>query len=172
MVSLTNLTSMQMKTILIGLGNPILGDDGVGWKVIEYIQQHCSLPTSVEIDCLALGGISLMERMVGYDQAVLVDAIVTRQQPLGSIMCFDIDDLPSQAAGHMASTHDTTLPIALQVGRSMGVKLPERISIVAIESQNVYDFSEELTPPVSAAVPGAVQMVLNLLADSSPRVSQ
>lgn len=164
MVSPTNMTGVQMKTILIGLGNPILGDDGVGWKVIEYLQQYCSLPTSVEVDCLALGGISLMERMVGYDRAVLVDAIVTQQQPLGSIMCCDINDLPNQAAGHMASTHDTTLPVALQVGRSMGAKLPEQISIVAIESQDVYDFSEELTPPVSAAVSGAAQMVLNILA--------
>ena len=157
---------MRTKTILIGLGNPILGDDGVGWKVVEYIQQHCSLPASVDIDCLALGGISLMERMIGYDRAVLVDAIVTRQRPTGSILYLDIDDLPNQAGGHLTSAHDTSLQVALRLGRSMEIKLPKRITIVAVESQNVYEFSEELTLPVKTAVPEAAKIVLKILAES------
>jgi hydrogenase maturation protease len=154
---------MQKKIILIGLGNPILGDDGIGWKVVEYIQNHCSLPASVETDYLALGGISLMERLIGYDSAILVDAIVTGQYPIGSVLCFEIDELPDHAAGHLSSTHDTTLPLALQMGRSLGARLPDRITIVAVESQNVYDFSEDLTPAVNAAVPTAAEAVKNLL---------
>ena len=171
-ISLTTLSHMESKTILIGLGNPILGDDGVGWKVVEYIQQYCSLPTSVEIDCLALGGISLMERMIGYDRAILVDAIVTRQKPIGTVLQLEIDDLPDQAGGHLTSAHDTSLQIALQVGRSMGVKLPEQISFVLVESQNVYEFSEELTLPVKSAVPEAAKIVMNILVERSGEVDQ
>lgn len=158
---------MEPKTILIGLGNPILGDDGVGWKVVEYIQQNCSLPTFVEIDFLALGGISLMERLIGYDHAILVDAIITRQNPIGSVMMLDIKDLPDQAGGHLASAHDTSLQNALQLGRSLGASLPERITIVGVESQSVYDFSEELTRPVAEAVPEAAKIVVTILAGSS-----
>jgi hypothetical protein len=52
---------------------------------------------------------------------------------------------------------------AIEIGRSLGAALPERIDVVAIESPYVYDFSEELTPPVAAAVPQAVEIVMDLL---------
>jgi hydrogenase maturation protease len=163
---------METKTILIGLGNPILGDDGVGWRVVEHLQHSSSIPASVEVDYLALGGISLMERLIGYDLAILVDAIVTRQNPIGSVVCMDISDLPAQAGGHLASVHDTSLQNALQMGLALGARLPDRINIVAVESQNVYDFSEELSKPVEAAVPEAAKMVMKLLAEASIEVSQ
>lgn len=170
MVSLTNLIHMQTKIILIGLGNPILGDDGVGWKVVEYIKQHSSLP--IETDCLALGGISLMERLIGYDQAVLVDAIVTGKHTIGSVLSFELDEMPNYSAGHLTASHDTTLQIAIQMGRSMGFVLPKRITVVGVESQIVYDFSEELTPSIAAAVPGAAKKVLKILAAILKEINQ
>lgn len=163
---------MTKNIILIGLGNPILGDDGVGWKVIEYLQQHSSLPVNVETDCLALGGIGLMERLIGYEQAILVDAIVTNQQLIGSVLRLKVDDLPDRAVGHLGSAHDTTLPVALRLGRMMGANLPSSITIVAVESQNVYDFSEELTPQVAAAIPKAAKIVMDTLAESKIEACQ
>lgn len=156
---------------MIGLGNPILGDDGVGWVVARQILARADLPDQVEVDMLSLGGISLMERLIGYRRAILVDAIVTGQQPLGTVCTFSLEALPRRAAGHLSSAHDATLQDALEMGKSMGASLPEEITVVAIESQNVYEFSEELTPAVASAVPEAVQTVLNLL-KSSPRSAQ
>jgi hydrogenase maturation protease len=172
MISLTTPIFMNSKTIIIGLGNPILGDDGVGWKVVEYVQKDSNLPISVVVDFLALGGISLMERLIGYDRAILVDVIVTGKNPIGSVLRLEIDDLPVRAGGHLASAHDTSLQNALQMGRALGAKLPERITIVAVESQSVYDFSEELSAQVAAAVPEAAKIVVNVLAESSREVSQ
>ena len=65
--------------------------------------------------------------------------------------------------GHSASVHDASLITALKTAESIGADIPKRVDVVAIEAQNVYDFSEELTPPVAAAVPKAVQTVLDLL---------
>lgn len=157
------LEGLLVKILVIGLGNPILGDDGVGWRVAEALLNHPDLPPNVEIDFLAVGGITLMERLVGYERVILIDAIVTHQYPIGSVVCFDLKDLPYPDIGHMGSAHDTTLPKALQLGTQLGAILPNEISIIAVESQNVFDFSEELTPPVEAAVQKAVQMVLNLI---------
>jgi hydrogenase maturation protease len=114
------------------------------------------------VDFLALGGISLMERLIGYDQAVLIDAIVTNQHPIGTVYCFDITDLPARDLGHMGSPHDTTLMDALKLGQRMGIQLPDKINIIAVESQNVFDFCEELTPSVEAAIPEAVQLATHL----------
>ena len=137
------------KTLIVGLGNPLLGDDGVGWRVAEEVERRLpkSVQTSevsgpVEIDCLSLGGLSLMERMIGYDRVILIDSIETGQRPTGSVRRFALDELPDPTAGHSASAHDTSLLTALQMGRAMGVALPDRVIVVAIESPHVYDFSE------------------------------
>ena len=151
-----------MKTLVIGLGNPILGDDGVGWRVAERVQQQIRDP-SIEVDFHAGGGLSLMERLVGYDAAVFIDAINLGLGATGSVYRFALDEVPNPNAGHLASSHETSLQTALEVGRTMGAALPGRVTVVAIESPNVYDFSEELTPPVAAAVPRAVQMVMEEL---------
>jgi len=54
-----------MKTLIIGLGNPMLGDDGVGWRVAEKVCRELPADESVIVDCLSLGGISLMEHLIG-----------------------------------------------------------------------------------------------------------
>lgn len=162
-----------MKTLVVGLGNPILGDDGIGWKVAEEvgrtIKAGSSLTSSsskgpgdsVEVDCLSVGGLSLMERLVGYDQAILVDALAL-DGPSGSVHTFSLDDLPDHA-GHAASAHDTSLQNALRLGRSMGAHLPDRVTVVGVAAQPVFDFGEELSPSVEAAVSTAARTVLDLL---------
>ena len=168
----TSASFLMMKTLVIGLGNPILGDDGVGWKVAEEVKAHLPSPlaplplgegNSVDVDCLSLGGLSLMERMLGYGWVVLVDSMETGQGPVGSVRTFPLASLPDPMAGHSASAHDTSLLTALKTAESIGADIPKRVDVVAVEAQNVYDFSEELSPPVAAAVPKAVQAVLNLL---------
>jgi hydrogenase maturation protease len=154
-----------MKTLVIGLGNPILGDDGVGWRVVEEIARKTAKQREVEVDCASLGGLSLMERLTGCERVILVDSIFTGEKPIGTVSQFALSDIPDLMAGHSASAHDTSLHTALNVGRSMDIPLPrdEDVLIVAIEAENVYDFSETLSPPVAAAVPQAVGAVLHLI---------
>jgi hydrogenase maturation protease len=161
--------SAPPQTILIGLGNPILGDDGIGWHVALQVAAQLSerLAAQVSVEYLSLGGLSLMERLIGYRRAILIDAITTHGQPDGTVMRFSLEELPEYTASHLASAHDTSLQTALAVGRSMGAQLPEQITVVAVEAGQVYDFSEELTPAVAAAIPGAVQLVLDLLQSST-----
>jgi hydrogenase maturation protease len=156
-----------MKTLIIGLGNPILGDDGVGWVVAEAVAK--SLPPATtdddyEIDFVSLGGLSLMERLTGSDRVILIDAIFTGQKPVGTVSRISLNDIPDLTTGHSASVHDTSLRNALNVGRSMKIDLPDddNVTIIAIEAENVYDFSQELSPLVAGAVPQAVKAVLEL----------
>jgi hydrogenase maturation protease len=167
-----------VKTLIIGLGNPILGDDGVGWEVAEKVQEALSdpqaspLPASpsgaeagIEVDFASLGGLSLMERLAGAERVILIDSIFTGRKPIGTVSRFTLSDLPDLTAGHSASAHDTSLHNALNVGRNMHIDLPEdaNVFIIAIEAERVYDFSEELSPQVARAVPLAVKAALDLL---------
>ncbi len=172
------------KIIVIGLGNPILGDDGLGWHVLRMVQARLqrvdapepdpasaqtssifSDPTCVELDYLCLGGLALMERIIDYTHVIIIDAVNTQAQPSGTIASFPLQNLPRLAMGHLTSAHDTSLQNALQVGAMLGAKLPDKIQIVAIESQAVYDFSESLSEAVAAAIPKAAEMVIQQLMD-------
>jgi hydrogenase maturation protease len=154
-----------MKTLVIGLGNPILGDDGLGWAVVQEVARRTAADPEVEVDCLSLGGLSLMERLTGYEHVILVDSLYTGRTPAGTISQFSLLELPDLSAGHTASAHDTSLHNALNVGRSMNIPLPgdDAIQVVAVEAQAVFDFSEKLSSAVEAAVPQAAALVLELL---------
>lgn len=144
-------------TLVIGLGNPILGDDGVGWRVAHEVQTRLTDP-AVEIACLALGGVALMERMAGYRRVIIIDAMATGA-PLGSVLSVPLEEFPDPSSGHTASGHDTSLATALTMGRELGVPLPEEVWIVAVEVQRLYEFSVGLSPAVMAAVPAAASRV-------------
>lgn len=146
-------------TLVLGLGNPILSDDGVGWRVVEQAERAAAFD-GVEFDCVALGGLALMERLIGYRHAILVDAMQTDRGSAGQVHRLCLDDLPTM---HSGSVHDASLKIALELGRSLGAQLPEDVLIIGIEAAQVLDFGETLSPPVEAAVPVAVDMVLAAL---------
>ncbi len=156
-----------MKTIVIGLGNPILSDDGVGVKVAYAVEDRLGdkIPKNVTITEASVGGLRLMELLEGYDRAIIIDAIQTKNgHPAGSIFTMDLADLreisPTQ---HSASAHDTSLVTALDAGKEMGMKLPDDVIIFAVEVENILDFSEQPTPSVAAAIPKVTEMVLEIL---------
>lgn len=163
--------SFHLATIVVGLGNPILGDDGVGWhvakKVLEHIEHDPLEGQKIVVEFLSLGGLSLMENLIGFDRAIIIDAIDTGGLPLGSVRRIPLEELPDHSAGHITAVHDTSLQTALHIGRAMDAHLPEEIIVIGIESPNVYDFSEELSPSVAAAVPIAAQQVLEVLSQDS-----
>lgn len=79
---------------------------------------------------------------------------------------FQLNTLPELAAGHLFTAHDTSLRTALNVGRNMNIPLPDddNVQFIAIEAENVYNFSEELSPLIAAAVPQAADIVIKLIA--------
>ncbi|MBL8152600.1 MAG: hydrogenase maturation protease [Anaerolineae bacterium] len=156
--------TLSQPMLIVGLGNPLLGDDGVGWRVAEQVQHDISsVGCAVEVDCLAIGGLRLMERLTGYSQVILIDAMTTGLRPVGSVQVVSLTQLPDLCAGHLNSSHDTSLQTALRMGRALGIPLPDKIRIVGVEAERVFDFTEDLTPSVAAAVPLAAQMILTML---------
>lgn len=150
-----------MKTLILGLGNPLVGDDSVGLRIAAELAQHLADQPEIVVSEDYCGGLRLMERMVGYDRVILIDAMVTGLPP-GTLQWLTVQSFPTQ---HVASSHDTNLATALAIGRQAGACLPpdEHIWILGIEAQNVLTFSEQCTPSVAEAIPRAVQAVLEKL---------
>jgi hydrogenase maturation protease len=163
-----------VRTLVIGLGNPILTDDGVGVKVAYAVQD--ALATSrrndVTVAEASVGGLRLMEMMMGYDRVILIDALLHDAMP-GTVRRMTLEDLrtisPTQ---HSTCAHDTNLVTALNMGQQIGLPLPKEITIYAVGVENVTWFGEHPTPAVAEAIPqvtAAVLAELNLMtADTSP----
>lgn len=157
---------MTTKTLVIGLGNPILTDDAAGIRVAEALRAG-GLPDGVDVVELSVGGLALMEAMVGYDRALLIDAIKTPGGVPGAVYALSIGDLPGTL--NTASAHDANLATALAAGRRLGAALPDndKIKIVAIEVEDVLTFGERPTPAVEAAIPVAARLARQWLTDGS-----
>jgi hydrogenase maturation protease len=150
-----------MKTLILGLGNPILTDDGVGVRVAEAVRAALPADSPVEVREVSLGGLTLMETMVGYDRVILIDAWQSQNGQPGAVHRITLEDLQAVApTWHSASVHDTSLLTALEMGRRLGLPLPQEMIIYAIEVENIWDFGEELTPAVKQAIPSVTAAIL------------
>ena len=156
-------------TLIIGLGNPILGDDGVGWLVVQKFEEDIKSQNvsdaelELEFDYLALGGLSLMERMEGYQDVILVDSILTGNYPIGTVYSLPLESLPDFSSGHSTSIHDTSLATALKLGKKMGLILPENVWVVGVEANNVFEFSEKVSPEIESVVSDAAQLLMDIV---------
>jgi len=150
-----------MKTLILGLGNPLVGDDSVGLRVAAELARRLADRPDIVVEEEYCGGLRLMERMIGYERVIVIDAMVSGLAP-GSLRWLTVESLPTQ---HTASSHDVNLATALAIGRHAGAKLPpdEAIWILGIEAQQVLTFSDECTPDVAQAIPKAVAAVLEKL---------
>lgn len=150
-----------MTTLVLGLGNPLLSDDGVGLQVARALRQRLAHRDDVTVDEDYWGGLRLMERMIGFDRGIVIDAICTGAEP-GTIHRSSAGAMPTQ---HSTSAHDASLATALRFGGALGAALPapDDVLVIGIEAADVQTFAEECTPRVSAAIPRAVECVLREL---------
>jgi hydrogenase maturation protease len=154
------------ETLVVGLGNPILGDDGVGWRVIDALDGIEHAETSLQQACV--GGVSLMELLVGYRRAIIVDAVIDPAAQPGSVWCRPLSEVETRVASHLDSTHDAPLPAAIEAGRAMGADLPSDIEVVGIVIERGDVFGEELSDVVAKAVPVAAAQVVGALNQPRP----
>jgi len=153
-----------LKTLVLGMGNTILSDDGVGIYVVrEVIERYSN--GDVAFAEASVGGMRLLDVVGGYERVIMVDAIQTTDGDPGQIRRLSPQNF--RLSLHAGSSHDLSLPGALALGRGMGLTLPddEDFVIIAIEVEDVLTFGEECTPAVKEAIPRAVDIVLNELAE-------
>ncbi|MBU1700546.1 MAG: hydrogenase maturation protease [Candidatus Eisenbacteria bacterium] len=153
---------------VLGLGNPILTDDGAGIRTVELVQEDRARfagDIPVNFRTLCIGGYDLLYEVEGYDALLVVDAFFSTESVPGHVRFLQGDDLISGDAAP-PSAHMLNLPSALRMGRKLGYRTPNLIGVVAIEvGETCQDFGESLTPEVSSAVPIAAEMVSKLVTD-------
>ena len=163
------ISTLPPPTLVVGLGNPILGDDGVGWRVIDEVERRLvrlADPPPVLVERLAVGGLTLMEHLVGVRRAILVDSIVIGCGVPGGVRVDALEALASRPAAHLDSGHDAPLASALAAGRALGADLPDEVLVVMVEVEPCDTFADALSPLVAEAVEPAADAVMELLSDT------
>lgn len=145
-----------MRTVILGLGNPILHDDGAGFEAAERLKASCARP-DVEIRTASLGGLRVLDQIAGFDRAIIIDALLTGRTAPGTVKKMTVEDLSGDL--HASCIHDLSFPEALRLGRIMGMKIPDNIAIYGIEVADPYTLQEGCSQPVLAGVEEAVNQI-------------
>jgi len=147
-----------MKTVVLGLGNPILCDDGVGNRIALELEDILGQQQDVTVMETSMSGLSLIDLLAGYDKAIIVDAIQTGKGNVGQIYRLTPDAFNDTR--HASSPHDVNFATALELGNKLGMAMPKKIVIYAIEVADTSTFSEKCTPEVSRAIPACIKMII------------
>ncbi len=111
----------RTKTLILGLGNPILSDDGVGPAVARELEGKFDPKEATVIEA-SLGGLNLLDLLPGHDRVIIIDAIKTEGGRAGQIYRLNPEALATTR--HTASPHDVNLATALELGKRLGLAMP------------------------------------------------
>ncbi len=154
-----------MKQILIGgIGNVLLGDDGIGPFIVRTFSAHYECGTAVEVEDLGTPALELTDYLEGKDAVILVDSIAGDQpdDPPGSIRLFRKPDIlacqvPVRTGPHAPSLIETLVSLEL-IGAA-----PEEVLLIGIVGQS-YELGPALNPYVRLSVDPVIATMLKELA--------
>ena len=147
-----------MKTLVLGIGNDILGDDGVGIHIARDVARRVS-NADVTIEETGAAGLSLLERIKGFQRLIIADAILTDNTEVGKIHRLTLKDLAK--TNDSITPHDAALRTTLEIGNNLFPgEMPTDVVIYGVQTHNVEIVTGEMTKAVKAAVPRVAKMIM------------
>ncbi len=143
-------------TLILGVGNPLQGDDGVGVRVAEMLADQ-ELPPGVKVEEVGTPGLGLAAWLEGQSRVVIVDAVYMGQSP-GTWRRFGPAEVRLIADSDVISLHEPGLAEALALAQALDA-LPQEIVFYGVEPV-CCDAGQELSPAVRQALPGLVDAIL------------
>ena len=146
----------DQRLVVIGLGNSLRGDDGVGPRVVEELNRR-GLPEGVTALDVGTGGLDLLLVLEGWDRVVVVDAADVGREP-GQFVRFTPDQAYLAQAADRFSLHHAGLSEVLALADALGRAMPEMV-IFGVQPAEI-GWREGLSPAVEAALPALTDAVL------------
>ncbi len=136
------------RSLLIGIGNPYLGDDKLGIEVVKRAKKE-GCPWDIEI--LYNIGFDLLDKIIGYEEVIIIDACKYGIDP-GTILKLNKKDLLKQRVSSI-NTHGLTLSEILELGEALYPELmPSGVEVILIEAKDISDFSYKCSYEVETSI--------------------
>ena len=144
-----------MKTLILGVGNSILTDDGVGIKIAHKLKER---NPELEVTETSEAGIALLDLIVGYDKLIIIDSIKTEKGKPGELYKLELEALKPVA--NPSSSHGIDIATAYEIGQRLGYRMPKYISIYAVEIKDNTTFGEKCTEEVEGRIPFIAEQII------------
>jgi hydrogenase maturation protease len=152
---------MRESTLILGLGNLLLSDEGVGLAVVRRLQAELSHRDDLAFVDGGTLSFTLAAPIGACRRLIVIDAAALGAAP-GTVRVFEGEAMDLQLRGGGASVHEVSLSDLMDIAR-LTDSLPARRAMIGIQPHTI-DWGEALTPPVAAAIPQAMTIVKDLIA--------
>jgi hydrogenase maturation protease len=141
-----------IRTVILGLGNPVCGDDAAGLRVAEIVEdllrerpiKGATVATSHR------AGLEIIELLAGAERAVIVDCLAALDPVPGRVRRLTLQDCAGSA--RLVGVHDLSVADAFALARATGVPMPSDVAIYGIEAEHAERIEDRLSPSVAEAV--------------------
>lgn len=142
----------RVAVAVLGLGNPVLSDDGVGLHVAAEVERLLREGPIAGVTVLAStrAGFDLINLLTGFTHALIIDCLDLPEPVPGRIRLMDLNSLSGSA--RLVGVHDISVADAFELAKVLGTEMPGTVEIYAVEGGDTQTISEEMTPAVAAAV--------------------
>jgi hydrogenase maturation protease len=144
------------RILVMGVGNPLMRDDGVGPRVVELLRSTYRFPENVQVEDAGTMSFMILDLLRDIDRLIIVDAVKDTDTPAGTVFRMTPEEIAPNQIAH--SLHDTKIIDVLQAADLMG-NSPETIAI-GVQIEAIEDWVLELSTPVEAAIPEAAALVI------------
>ena len=144
-----------MNTLILGVGNSILTDDGVGIKIARKLKEG---NPELEVMETSEGGMALLDHVLGYDKLIIIDSIKTERGKPGELYKLELEDL--KPAIDFSSSHGIDIATAFELGHRLGYRMPRFVSIYAVEIKDNSTFGEKCTEEVEERIPSIARKIM------------
>jgi len=146
-----------MKILVLGMGNEIMGDDGVGLLAAEALRSL--VKGDIDVILTEEAGLSVLDLVAGYDRVIVLDAMTTGRTP-GEILEFDLKELSHVRA---SSRHQMSFTEVMAVGRRLELDMPETVRFLAMEIEDSHRISEGITANAAKSLPRMIDRALRVI---------
>ncbi len=144
---------MKSKTLVIGVGNPFRGDDGIGSAIIKSLRAENS-QDFVLVDG-GTDGLALLDQLAEYEKAIIIDAVQMLEAP-GVVKSFTPAEAKIKIKSDVLSTHGFGLAEMLKLADELNIKT--KITIIGIQPKNI-DFGEGLSDEIKTQIPQIIKLI-------------
>ncbi len=154
------MSDQNERIVVLGVGNTLLTDEGLGVRVVERLMERYSLPEHVQVIDGGTQGLWLMSTIQMSDHLIVVDAVRGNQEP-GAIYRLERDQLPKGLRTRQ-SAHDSDLVDALNLCSLIDVE-PKSVVVIGMEPNDIKTMGTDLSEPIEAKIDDCIRIVVEEL---------